>query len=46
MDLTVGTGGQHYFRLKSIENLDQAFDQMIGESYFSLKTFIIFTPSH
>lgn len=30
--LTVGTGGQHYFRMKEIKQLQQTFDEIIGKS--------------
>ncbi|XP_070839034.1 complement factor B-like [Chaetodon trifascialis] len=29
--LTVGTGGNHYFRMKNIENLQETFDEIIDE---------------
>ena len=29
--LTVGTGGQHYFRMKDITELQETFDEIIGE---------------
>ncbi|XP_040907276.1 complement factor B-like [Toxotes jaculatrix] len=29
--LTAGTGGQHYFRMKDIENLQETFDEIIDE---------------
>lgn len=31
-DFTVGTGGQHYFKLRSFEHLEEAVDQILGES--------------
>ncbi|XP_019940984.2 complement factor B-like [Paralichthys olivaceus] len=30
--LTTGTGGQHYFRMKDITNLQETFDEIIDES--------------
>lgn len=31
-DFTVGTGGKHYFKMRSYEHLEEAFDQNFGES--------------
>ncbi|XP_044079271.1 complement factor B-like isoform X2 [Siniperca chuatsi] len=31
MPLTAGTGGQHYFRMKDINNLQETFDEIIDE---------------
>lgn len=39
--LTVGTGGRHFFKLKDYSNLQEIFDQIIGEKDLSL----LFHPS-
>lgn len=33
--LRVGTGGEHFFKLKDYSNLEKVFDQIIGEEDFS-----------
>lgn len=36
--LTAGTGGQHYFRMKDIKNLQETFDEIIGKSYLKVRS--------
>lgn len=36
-DLTVGTGGSHYFNLEHYGNLEEAFDLVIGKPSFPWK---------
>lgn len=35
--LTTRHGGQHYFRLPSLDKLQDTFDEIIGKSYLKLK---------
>lgn len=45
-EFTVGTGGKHYFKLRSYELLDEAFDQIFGELSLSQKRLVSAGSSH
>lgn len=39
--LRVGTGGEHFFKLRDYSNLEKVFDQIIGKKDYSLDSTIV-----